>query len=195
MLEPGAVALTSAGVTILGELDGRPSSRVDRLAELLEAGRLRVLVSPDVRAVEWAKLVHAVPTMAVSALVRLPLHRCLVERPLAEVYVVLVREGVAVARAAGIEPDDEPIGYPLRAIAEARHEDAVTLVQEHGRQLERAGLTEIRVSMLQSIERGRRTEFDAVHGFLVREADRLGVAVPATRLCERLLAGLDVTLA
>ena len=195
LLEPGSVAVTAAGTTIIGELQGGSSPRVDRLAELLEAGGLRTIVSADVRAVEWAKLVHAAPTMAVPALVRLPLHHCLAERPLAEVYVTLVREGLAVARAVGVEIDDAPIGYPLRTIARAPDEEAVALVEAHGRRLEAAGMTEIRVSMLQSIERGRRTEFDAVHGFLVREADRLGVAVPATRLCERLLAGLDVTLA
>ena len=47
-------------------------------------------------------------------------------------------------------------------------------------------MTAIRVSMLQSIERGRRTEVDAVQGFLVREAERLGVDAPATVLCHRL---------
>lgn len=192
---PGAVVHTSAGVTVLGELSGGSSPRVDRFAALLESAGLPTVVSDDVRAVEWAKLVHAVPTMAVPALVRLPLHRCLIERPLAEVYVRLVREGVAVARATGVDVDDGPIGYPVREIAAAPDEQAVALVQEHGRRLERAGMTEIRVSMLQSIERGRRTEFDAVHGFLVREAERVGVPVPATRLCAQLLAGLDGTLA
>jgi 2-dehydropantoate 2-reductase len=195
LLEPGVVAHTSDAATIVGELGGGSSERVERFARQLEAGGLRTVVSPNVRAVEWAKLVHAAPTMAVPALVRLPLHACLVSEPLARVYVTLVREGVAIARAAGVEVDDEPVGYPLREIAAAPDEEAVAIVQERGRRLERAGMTAIIVSMLQSVERGRRTEVDAVHGYLAREAARLGVDAPGTQLAYRLLKGLDETLA
>lgn len=53
---------------------------------------------------------------------------------------------------------------------------------------------EIRVSILQSVERGRRTEFEAVHGFLVREAARHGVDASALRLCYSLLAEVAETL-
>ena len=77
LLEPGRVAHTFDGGTILGELPRGRSERVERLAAALAAGGLTAVVSDDVRAVEWAKLVHASPTMAVPALVRLPLHACL----------------------------------------------------------------------------------------------------------------------
>lgn len=195
LLRPGVVAHTLPGPTVLGELPRGRSDRVEALAGALEAGGLEVIVSDDVLAVEWAKLVHASPTMALPALVRLPLHACLRSEPLAALYVELVREGMAIARAAGIEPDDGPVGYPLREIAEAADGDAVAIVRGRGRRLEEAGMTAIRVSMLQSIERGRRTEVDAVHGFLVREAARLDVPAPATGACHRLLRGLDETLA
>ena len=118
-----------------------------------------------------------------------PSTRASTSEPLAALYVTLVREGIAIAAAEGIEVDDGPVGYPLRQIASAPDDEAVALVRERGRALEAAGMTEIRVSMLQSIERGRRTEVDAIHGFLVREAARLGVDGPATTLCHRLLAG------
>jgi 2-dehydropantoate 2-reductase len=195
LLEPGRVAQTFDGGTVVGELPRGRSERVERFAAALAAGGLGAVVSDDVRAVEWAKLVHACPTMAVPALVRLPLHACLVSEPLAELYVTLVREGIAIAAANGVEVDDGPVGYPLREVASMPQAEAVALVRKRGRALEAAGMTEIRVSMLQSIERGRRTEIDAVHGFLAREAARHGVDAPATVLCHRLLAGIDEGLA
>jgi len=59
--------------------------------------------------------------------------------------------------------------------------------------MEQAGMTGIRVSMLQSVERGRRTEVETVHGFVVREGERLGVPVPASRLFYGLLKAVDAS--
>jgi len=59
--------------------------------------------------------------------------------------------------------------------------------------MEAAGMTEIRVSMLQSVERGRRTEVEAVHGFIVRRAADHGVPVPTQMLVYGLLKAMDRT--
>ena len=45
--------------------------------------------------------------------------------------------------------------------------------------------------MLQSVERGRRTEVEALHGALVRAAERHGLDAPVTRVCYGMIAGLD----
>lgn len=66
LLEPGAVAHTSDGVTILGELGGGSSARVARFAALLESAGLPTVVSSDVRAVEWASYTST-PARASSA--------------------------------------------------------------------------------------------------------------------------------
>ena len=47
------------GPSFIGELDGRASERVERLASLLESGGLPVVVTDRIRSVEWSKLVHA----------------------------------------------------------------------------------------------------------------------------------------
>ena len=195
LVEPGVVRHTFSGPTIVGELPAGTSPRVERLAALFERAGLEAVVSPDVRAVEWAKLVHALPSMALPALTRLPFHETLLSPELAGVYVALVREGARVAQAAGVELDDGALVFPIRTISTAPEAEAIELVREQGRRLERAGMTDVRVSMLQSIERGRRLEVEAIHGYVVREAERLGVAVPTVDLCYRLLAGIDRSLA
>ena len=53
------------------------------------------------------------------------------------------------------------------------------------------GQTSIRVSMLQSVESGRRLEVDAVFGDLVDVADRHGVAVPLLRAVADIARTLD----
>ena len=56
-------------------------------------------------------------------------------------------------------------------------------------------MTEITVSMLQSVQSRRRLEVEAIQGHLCREGARLGVPTPATDLCYRILAGMDATYA
>jgi 2-dehydropantoate 2-reductase len=191
LVEPGYARHTFDRATVVGELPAGSSPRVERFAELLRDAGLSGVVSQNVLGAEWAKVIHSAPVMALAALTRMDLHELLLSPELAPLYVRLAREGAAVAEAAGVELDDGPLDFPLCRIVSADDADATELVRNEGRRMERAGMTSIRVSMLQSIERGRRTEVETVHGFLVREGERLGVPVPASRLFYGVLRAID----
>ena len=45
--------------------------------------------------------------------------------------------------------------------------------------------------MLQHIEQGRRTEIDAINGAIVREAKKLGIAVPFNEALVAMVKGLE----
>jgi 2-dehydropantoate 2-reductase len=170
LLEPGAVRLTSPGITYFG-----PGA--EPLPALLTSQGLEGVVTDDIEAVEWAKLVQAVAVMSITAPTGLVMHAALLDPALAELFVGLVREGTAVANASGVEIKDVRGLFPLQSIAEA----GTGLVQATGRALEERGATNVRVSMLEDVRRGRRLELDDVHGFLVAEGSRLGVEVPLIR--------------
>ena len=193
LAEPGYVRHTFNRSTVVGELPEGTSQRVERFAELLREAGLEGVVSQNVLGAEWAKVIHSVPAMALPALTRFTLHQTLLSPELSELYVRLAREGGAVAAAAGIELDDGPLDFPLRRVVTAPDEEAIELVRAEGRRMEAAGMTEIRVSMLQSVERGRRTEVEAVHGFIVRRAAVHGVPVPTQMLVYGLLKAMDRT--
>lgn len=188
---PGEVAQTLAGPTFVGELDGTVSDRARGLGALLERAGLEAVVTERIRSAEWSKLVHGHPSMALTALTRLDFHHVFLGPELAELFLDLVLEGAAIAAAAGVELDDWPRLLPVRTLATLPRAEALEHIHAHGRRLEDAGMTAIRISMLQSIERGRRTEVEAIQGFLTRAAARLGVAAPATTVTYRLLSGVD----
>src|SRR5579884_930237 len=100
---PGTVNHTLPGTTYAGELPNGVSPRVQALAAALEAGGLRAVVTDQILSVEWSKLVHAGPSMTMTALPQLPFHRALQDSGMADLYVRLLREGAAVA-AAGSDP-------------------------------------------------------------------------------------------
>jgi 2-dehydropantoate 2-reductase len=195
LVRPGVVAHTLEGVTYLGELDGRVSERARSLGAAIEAGGLPVVVTDRVLSVEWSKLVHAAATVAIAALPRLPFHRALQDAELARVYVATLREGAAVAADVGVELGDWPGMFPVATIAAAETEEAVELVRERGRRMEAAGSTDVRVSMLVDMEQGRPLEHEAIHGFLAREAERLGVDAPLTSAGYDLFAAIDAVRA
>lgn len=72
-------------------------------------------------------------------------------------FEAAAREAGAVARAAGIDVGDDPVALAT-AVAAATADN--------------------RSSMLQDVERGAPTEIEALHGAVLREAQRLGIATP-----------------
>ena len=167
---PGVVAHTLDGATYVGP-------EATELAQAWNGSGLPMTVVEDVLAHEWAKqaLQGAAATLAVASDLPNHLVHLRLARPMAEV----IREVAAVAAANGIElAAGEDYGFDVRAIATEPLEQAVARVVARGEQLVAAGKTEIVVSMLQDVRAGRPTEIEETAGYVVAEADRLGIPVP-----------------
>ena len=175
-LGPGHVIAGYLGKdTHIGELDGRVSERVQRIAAVFNAAGLQTMVSQNILGTVWDKLLINVATGAITALTGLsygPLYR---QPQLQALGVAAVEEAMAVARAQGIALS---ITDPLFAWTKAG-----------------AGLGEdFKTSMLQSIEKGSVTEIDYVNGAVVRLGERHGVATPVNRTLLALMQGLESRL-
>jgi 2-dehydropantoate 2-reductase len=161
LLEPGVVQHTGRGRTMLGWVHGRDGGAwLDTFAALLQAAGLEASVVAPIEPYVWAKAIVNAAVNPLTALARVP-NGELLERPeLARRLFAIVREGAAVAAAAGIAlPFDDPVAYATGIV--------------------RASATN-RSSMLRDVERGGPTEIEAIAGALVRYARRCGVAVPET---------------
>jgi 2-dehydropantoate 2-reductase len=127
-----------------------------------------VRVDADPAAALWTKLVANVALNTVTALGRARVGAVFAEPRAVELMLALGEEVVAVARAAGV---------PVSADA------ARAYVADARRRLPSAGGS----STLFDLEAGRRLEREALVGAVVREGERLGVAVPVSRACDALL--------
>ncbi len=171
---PGAVAYTLDGATYVG-------AEAAELADAWNATGLQMTVVEDILGHEWAKQALQGPAATLAVASDLPNH--LVHLRLARPFAEALREVAAVARAAGVElAAGEDYGFDVRAMADGSLEDAVARVIRRGEQLVAAGKTEIVVSMLQDVRAGRPTEIEETAGYVVAEADRLGVPVPKLEL-------------
>ncbi len=187
---PGCVLHTGNGGTWIGELDGRPSARVETIADLFRKAGLPVEVHSNIRSATWCKLNQMVPAAALSCVTRLSLHQIYLDRGLATLFVELSREVAQIAEKLGI-PLDDFRGFAVKTVCSLPIKEAVESVIARGRAMLEQGVIQVRVSTLQDLERGKVTEADHTIGYVVRLAATLGLAVSKVELLYRLIQGIE----
>jgi 2-dehydropantoate 2-reductase len=167
---PGHVVHTNNGPTYLGELDRSRSSRLLALADLMQRAGLNPVLEEDIVVTIWSKFVHNCGINAICAITDLrPGH--IREIPaLDEFQSHIINETLALIRAKGISlPDPDPLSTIKAYCGKKFH----------------------RVSMLQHLDRGRRTEIDALNGYVARESQRLGLSAPYSEALTMLMKGRE----
>jgi 2-dehydropantoate 2-reductase len=193
LLEPGRTQHTMFGATYFGELDGSRSERVDALAAAFNDAGMKTEVPHSILSAEWSKLCQIVPAALLSSVSRLEYYKVCKSRDLAELFVSITHECVATARACGVEVDDYQ-GFPIKSVAQAPYDEAVEMILTRGANLERSGQTSVRISMLQDLLKGRKTEIQETAGYVVEKAKEQGVPVPNVEFGYRVVRGVEAYL-
>ncbi|WP_254536386.1 ketopantoate reductase family protein [Halomarina litorea] len=149
--DPGRVECTGVGEVVLGAPKGGPSSDADRVGEAFRAAGIETDVAEDMPRRQWEKLAVNAGINAPTALARVE-NGALVDGPASDVSRAAARETARAARERGVDLSDEAAVSAVRAVAEST-------APNHS-------------SMLQDVERGRRTEVDSINGAVAQsEAD------------------------
>lgn len=172
ILAPGRVLQSASGESVLGPLRPGAHDRGKVVANVLDAAGLPARYEADVHATVWAKLLVNVGVNAVAALTRMSCGELVADPQAWTAIRTLTVEAVAVAEAEGVRLDAEQTVAHIRATLEAAGRDS-------------------RPSTLQDIERGRRTEIDALNAAVVRLGEHHGVPTPANGLVTALLTALE----
>jgi len=168
---PGTVLYTGRGEIDFGEADGRETARAGRLADAFAAAGIRHRARSNVLVAAWEKLAWNAGFNAVSALTDATVGRVLAQPGSCALVRRAMEESDAAATAAGI---------PVR-----RTRLEAVLAESAGE------MADFPTSMLQDRRRGRRLEYDALNGAVLRAAARTGVPVPVNTALYALLARLD----
>lgn len=154
---------------VIGELDNRITPRVREIAALLTRSGMRGEVSDDIRLAKWTKLMTNLVWNPLSALTQSTSGHIAALPGAAALVRDMMREGEAVARAAGVTITADIDGELAR-------------VQGNFTQ---------QPSMMQDIRAGRALEIDAILNAVIEIADLTGVAVPALRHIAACVSLLD----
>jgi 2-dehydropantoate 2-reductase len=157
--EPGVIRHTGTMASfVFGELDGPRSERVGALSAALRSAGVDHRISEEIGRDIWDKMAFLATFAGLTALMRLPIGRV---REDAETRAMLrdgLAEAFAVARAQGIALPDDFVERTLERCDRLPYE--------------------MKSSMLQDLERGRRLELPWLSGALVRLGRELGVPTP-----------------
>lgn len=192
-LGPAEIEHTMSGITYVGELDGSETDRVRAICKLFVAGGLRAEVTSNINAADWAKWTNFAAAAALCSLTRLENHKILKSNELALLFAQVYREYAQLAKAVGVEVRDYP-GFEVKTISEANPKRATEILRTRGESLEARGMTKVKPSLCQDVEAGRRTEYEAIFGYAIRESEKVGVEMPLTRYVYQLLKGIDEAL-
>ena len=170
LLSSGLIRHAGWGKTYLGELDGKVTDRVTQLAQMFTKAGIETEVSSKIHQLIWDKLFVNVGLNAVAALTGLKNGQLLDHPETLRLLDALVSEAVTVARKKGISIEGNPL-EKVKTVLEATREN--------------------RCSMGQDIDNRRKTEIDAINGAVVREAERLGIAVPYNQMITDLVKVIE----
>ncbi|WP_394789966.1 ketopantoate reductase family protein [Rhodoferax sp.] len=173
MLAPGHVLVGTQGKeTLIGELDGTLSDRVQTIAAAFNHAGLATTVSNNILGTMWDKLLVNVATGALSGITGLAYGDLYAVPEVEACAVAAVAEAMAVAQAAGI---------------------ALTTTEPRQAWVKAAdGLpAAFKASMLQSLEKGSATEIDYVNGAVVRWGAKHGIATPVNQALVACIKGIE----
>jgi 2-dehydropantoate 2-reductase len=193
-VRPGEIEVQFPGWLIVGEPFRAPGARVSEIAGVL-GGAVPTFVSHDLTRTRWTKLIFNLNNgLAAATGLTLPE---IGQQPLGRLLSVRVmREGVRVARAAGIQLDHTPYGLSPRALRQHSTVALLSLLQGTMNTLlvtlpertatallarvarSRLNRVAIRGSTWQSLARGRASEIDFLNGEIVTLGGQEGIETP-----------------
>ena len=161
--EPGFIQHRGgAGHIDFGELDGQLSPRAQIIIDAFASAGMEARFKPDIIESLWSKFVMVCGFAGIMALTRSPIGKL---RDVPVTFALMgdaLREALAIARASGI---NLPTDY-----------DQTLLKMAQGLE------PNVKASLLEDIEHGRRLEIDWFSGTIVRLGEKLGIPTPVHRV-------------
>jgi 2-dehydropantoate 2-reductase len=171
--EPGIVRVTvEAEPVLIGNPSGGRDERAERWAEVFRSAGVNAAATNDVTAALWAKVFYNAALNPMGALLGFSYGKLAADPERRRIMNHVIGEAYSVARAEGVDLAWASVGEYLDVF----YGRLVPATAGH------------RSSMLQDIERNRRTEIDAICGEIVRRGDAHGIDAVVNRLLKVLIS-------
>lgn len=173
LAEPGRIKHAGQGETIIGKVDGKIPVEMRLIRETFNKAGLDLKVSRDIKSIIWSKLIINVGINALSAILRLPNGMLIDFEGSRLIMKNAVTEAIKVAKRKRVKLiyDD-----PLDKVESVCSSTAANIS-----------------SMLQDVLKKRRTEVDFINGFIVRQAQSMGLACNTNQMLVDLVKTVELS--
>jgi 2-dehydropantoate 2-reductase len=172
LLKAGSIRHAGSGPTTLGAWATSETGyqNAQQVADFFSAAGIETQAVEDVHSIVWNKLLINIGINAITALTGIKNGELLDLESTREISRAAVEEAMAVAGKIGVSINAEAVEHVLK-VAQATAAN--------------------RSSMGQDIDNQRQTEISTINGYIVQEADRLGLDVPVNRTLAALVETLQ----
>jgi len=171
VLEMGRIRHAGYGKTVIGEIGGKRSERIEYVSGILNQSGIDTEISENIEGVLWGKLLINAAINPLTAITRVRNGQLLDSPLLRDTMKLIVEEAMQVPLKKGIE-------LPYPGVFETVEESCYA---------SRDNIS----SMLQDILRKRRTEIDFINGAIVSEGEKIGIPTPLNRTVWNLVKFLE----
>lgn len=177
-IEPGVIFHGGRGAVVVGEIDGRITTRVQAIHKAWLDFDERAIVTPNIWGFLWGKEAYGAMLFA-TALTNESIADALAMPTYRQLHIALAREILAVAAARGVTPEGFDGFDPAAYLPQARHGAAERSLDDLVAHNRRSTKTHSGIWRDLAV-RKRRTEVDAQLGIVVTLGAEAGVATPLT---------------
>jgi 2-dehydropantoate 2-reductase len=169
--KPGSIIHTGRGSTILGELNGKQTRRIDNISNIFNSAGIETTVSNNIMEEIWIK---TIVNSCVNPLTTF--FQCkngyLLENPILEKLVgKICYESTNIAKSKGFNLSFEEMIKKTKSVIKATSEN--------------------KSSMLQSYKKGKKTEINSINGKLIETAKKHGIEPSMNELLLRSVESLN----
>ena len=168
LIDYGHINYAGEGYTYIGELDGKISDEAKTVVEVLRSAKIKAEVVSDIVFRIWAKTVVNSAINPLTALLKVKNGEIVRNTYLWNIAKRVAEEGMEVLKKMGFEFD---------AVKEVKRVAEMTANN--------------RSSMLQDIERGKKTEIDYINGAIVKKGKELGIDCCVNEVLVNLIKSLE----
>jgi len=172
LVDYGCIEFAGVGVTYVGELNGVVSDDVLTVVEILKDSGINAEAVEDIVKRKWVKAVINSVINPITALLKIRNGVILEVDELWRLALSILQEGEAVLRAMGFDVE-------LKGVLK----DVLVKTAKN------------KSSMLQDVERGKKTEIDFINGAIIKKAEELGIDTPYKKVLFSLVKGVEYGLA
>ena len=170
-LGPAYIRHSGVGETCFGLLTGKEDTFVSQLKRELDSSGFRASVSGNIRQLIWDKLFINISLSVVTGILQVDMGYVTENSYAWQMTAGLIHEAVMVAHCLGLKADEDEI---LRKVWDTS-------------QMSPRGCT----SICADLGKGRKTEVEAISGYVVREAKKYRVSVPRHEFVVQIIHAME----